>query len=45
MLSAGERQNNRPSIAPSGRAEGDYPRDCGLDAVIERDIESTVQAK
>ncbi len=45
MLSAGERQKQRPSIAPLGRAKGDYPRDCGSDAVIERDIKSTVQAK
>ncbi len=45
MLSVGERQNDRPSIAPLGRAKGDYLRDYELDAVIERDIESTVQAK
>ncbi len=45
MLSTSERQSNRPSIAPLGRAKGDYPRDCGVDAVIERDIESTVHAK
>ena len=45
MLSAGEWQNNRPSLAPLGRAKGDCPRDFELNAVIERDIESTVQAK
>ncbi len=45
MLSASERQNYRPSIAPLGRAKGDCPRDFKLYAVIERDIESTVQAK
>ncbi len=45
MLSASKRQNYRPSIAPLGRAKGDCPRDYESDAVIERDIESTVQAK
>ena len=45
MLSAGEWQNDRPSITPLGRAKGDYLRDYESDAVIERDIESTVQAK
>ncbi len=44
MLSASERQKQRPSIAPFGRAKGDCPRD-DLNAVIERDIEPTVQAK
>ena len=34
----------RPSLAPLGRAKGDCPRD-RVDAVIRRDIESTVQAK
>ena len=34
----------RPSIAPLGRAKGDCPRDCESNAVIERDIESTIQA-
>ena len=34
----------RPSLAPLWRAKGDCPRD-RVDAVIRRDIESTVQAK
>ena len=45
MLSASKRQNKGPLIAPLGRAKGDCPRDYESDAVIERDIESTVQAK
>ena len=34
-----------PLIAPLGRAKGDCPRDFESSAVIERDLESTVQAK
>ncbi len=34
-----------PLITPLGRTKGDCPRDFKLNAVIDRDIKSTVQAK
>ncbi len=40
-----EAKSKGPLIMPLGRTKGDCPRDFELNAVIDRDIESTVQAK